>query len=54
MYLRVFKREEKFGLRFLRLNGKKKGMTHAVGSYKLTSKPCLMCLKFKLEQDMCG
>ena len=54
MYLWVFKREEKFGLRFLRQNSKKKGMTHTVSSYKLTSKPYLMYLKIKLQQDTCG
>ena len=28
-------------------------MTHAVSSYKLTSKPCLVYLKVKPQQDRC-
>ena len=53
MHLEVPKEEEKLGLHFKRLNSKKKGMAHAVSSYKLTSKPCLMYLNVKLQQDRC-
>ena len=36
MYLKVLQQEERFGLRFLRLNERQKGMTNAFSSYKLT------------------
>ena len=51
MYLEVFKHEDRFGLRFQRLNGKNKGITQAFSSYKLTTKTYMMYLKVKLQQD---
>ena len=45
MYLEVLKQEERFGLQFQRLNDKKKGMTQAFSSYKLTSEMCMVYLK---------
>ena len=53
MYLDVFKHEERFGLQFQRLNGKKKAMTQAFSSYKLRNKTCMVYLKVKLQQDRC-
>ena len=51
MHLEIFMQQREFGFPFQRLNGKKKGMTHAVSSYELTRKPCLMFLKVKLQKD---
>ena len=34
----MLKQEERFGLRFWRLNDEEKGMTNAFSNYKLTSK----------------
>ena len=49
MYLKVLKQQEMFGLRFCRLNGKQKGMTDALSSYKLTKKLCVVYLEVKLQ-----
>ena len=54
MYLEVLKQEKRHGLHFLRLKDRKKGMTKAFGSYKVTSKLCVVYLELKLEQDTCG
>ena len=48
MYLEIFKLEERFGLCFWRLSDKKKGTTKTLGSYKVTSKLCVMYLDVKL------
>ena len=38
----------------LKANDRKKLKTKALGTYKLTRKPCLIYLEVKLQQDMCG
>ena len=48
MYLEVFKQEERFGLRFWRLNDREKGMTNIFSCFKLTSK---LYLVIKLPEN---
>ena len=51
MCLEILKQEERFGLRFWKLNDRKKGTTNVSSSYKLTSKLCLVYLEVKLQQN---
>ena len=51
MYLKVLKQQERFGLRSQRLNDRKKVRAKAFGSYKVTSKLCLVYLVVKLQHD---
>ena len=54
MYLEVLKQEQRFGLRFWKLNDKEKGMTKIFRGKKLTSKLCLVHLQVKLQQNRCA
>ena len=53
MYLQVLEKDERFHLRFWRLNHRDKGMNNAFSSYKLTSKLCLLYFEVKLQQKRC-
>ena len=54
MYLEVLKQEEKFGLRFWKLNQRQKGTTNAFRVKKLTNKLCLLYLEVKLQGNRCA
>ena len=54
MYLEVFNQDERFGLRFLRLNDKEKGMTIAFCGTKLATKLCLVYLEVELQENRCA
>ena len=54
MHLEVLKEEEMFGLPFLGLNDKEKGLTNAFTCKKLTSKLYLVYLDVKLQENTCA
>ena len=48
------KEGKRFGLSFWKLHDTKRGTTKAFGSYKVTSKLCLIYLELQLQQDRRG